>query len=320
MCGAFRRRCWLASDNAAKSGVNSAKNAAKSGFNAGKNAAKSGFNAGKNASENARARRWSRQTAPVVTPGRAARCGALAVSLLLCLCAGLASANAARCPALFNAPERHLPDAGAFHGVSPHAATLPAALACSAVPRSSGARACSSAKRGDCRNLPGSAWIRRNSPELAQCPSAARFGTVGGMIHATPTTRQQTRRAPALPTRKGLAELSTAVHHRPPCCCKKSPTKPNHAQCPSASGLGTLGSMNHATPITRQRTRRAPTLPTWKGRACTCPNLPNAAQPCPSRPVALTVSASMREMRGILASVAPLQTQRAAPVQKGSQP
>jgi hypothetical protein len=215
MCGAFMRRCWLPSDNA------------------GKNAAKSGFNAGKNASRNARARRWSLQAASVVTPGRAARSGAFAASLLLCLCAGLASANAAHRPSLLHAPERPLSDAGALHGLITSAATLPAVLARSTAPRLSGVRACSSVKRGDCRELPGAAWIRLNSPDLAQCPSAP--------------------------------------------------------------GLGTVGGMSHATPDTRQRTRRALTLRTWKGRARTCPNLPNAAQRCPARPDALPVLGRVRD-------------------------
>ncbi len=233
MCGAFVRRWWLPGDNAGKSGDNAGKNAGKSGDNAGKNAAKSSFNAGRNASRNARARRWSLQAAPVVTPGRAARSAAVAVCLLLCLCAGLASANAARRPGLLHAPGRPLSDAGVLHGLITSAATLPAVLARSTAPRLSGVRAGSSVKRGDCRYLPGSAWIRRNSPDLAQCPSAALLGTVGGMSHATPDTRQQTR--------------------------------------------------------------RALTLPTWKGRARTCPNLPNAAQRCPERPDALPVLGRVRD-------------------------
>jgi hypothetical protein len=182
MCGAFVRRWWLPGDIA--------------GSNAGDNARR---NASENASGNARARRWSLQAAPVVTPGRAARSGAFAVSLLLCLCAGLASLNAARRPGLINAPERPLSDAGALHGPSTSAATMPAVLAHSTAPRLSGVRACSSVKRGDCRDLPESAWIRLNTPDLAQCPSAPGLGTVGGMMHTTRTTRQRTRRAPALP-------------------------------------------------------------------------------------------------------------------------
>jgi len=178
MCGAFVRRWWLPGDNAGSN---------------------SGDNVRRNASGNARARRWSLQAAWVVTSGRAARSGAFAVSLLLCLCAGLASLNAARCPGLLHAPERPLADAGALHGLITSAATVPAVLARSTAPRLSGVRACSSVKRGDCRDLPGSAWIRLNTPELAQCPSAPGLGTVGGMMHATRTTRQRTRRAPALP-------------------------------------------------------------------------------------------------------------------------
>jgi hypothetical protein len=190
VCGAFVRRGWLAS----------------AGDNAGKNA-------GGNASKNARARRWSLQAAPVVTPGRAARSGALAVSLLLCLCAGQASGNAARRPGLINACERRMSDASALHGLSGHAATMPAARAPFTVPRvplvhapswtpprraNPRALARSAVKRGDRRDLPGSAWIRLNSPELAQCPSARRLGTVGAMIHATQNARERTRRAPML--------------------------------------------------------------------------------------------------------------------------
>jgi hypothetical protein len=110
---------------------------------------------------------------------------------------------------------------------------MPAVLAHFTAPRLSGVRACSSVKRGDCRHLSGSAWIRLNSPDLAQCPSAALLGTLGGMSHATPDPRQ--------------------------------------------------------------RTRRALTLHTWKGRARTCPNLPNAAQRCPARPDALPVLGRMRD-------------------------
>jgi len=44
-------------------------------------------------------------------------------------------------------------------------------------------RRCSTAKRGECRHSLGSAWIRRRSPEYAQCPSARHLGTLGAMIH-----------------------------------------------------------------------------------------------------------------------------------------
>ena len=200
MCGVFMRRWWLPGDNAGKSGDN-----------AGKNAGKSGDNAGKHASRNARARRSSLQAAPVVTPGRAVRSGAFAVSLLLCLCAGLASVNAARRPGLVTAPERPLSDAGALHGLSTSAATMPSILARSTTPRLSGVRACSGVKRGDCRDLPGSAWIRLNSPELAQCPSAPCLGTVGGMMHATQNAPHRTRRGPALPRWAPRAPTCPAV-------------------------------------------------------------------------------------------------------------
>ena len=136
MCGAFVRLCLLPGDNA--------------GSNAGDNARR-------NASGNARARHWSFQAAPVVTPGRAARPGAFAVSLLLCLCAGLASVDVARSAGLLHAPEWRLSDVGALHGSSNHASTVCAPLARSTAPRLSGLRAYSSVKCGDCRELSGSA-------------------------------------------------------------------------------------------------------------------------------------------------------------------
>ena len=68
----------------------------------------------------------------------------------------------------------------------------------------------------------------------------------------------------------------------PSWCCQTGTNGLNYAGIPSAASSGTLGGMSHATPATRQRTHRAPTLPTGKGRARTCPNLPNAAQRGPS--------------------------------------
>jgi hypothetical protein len=204
VCGAFVRRGWLASGNAGNTGDNAGKNAGKTGDNTGRNT-------GRNASESATARRWSLQAAPVVTPGRAARSGAFAVSLLLCLCAGLASVNAARCAGLISAPERHPSDASAPPGPSTHAATMPAARGPFTVPRvlllhapswtpprraTPRALARSAVKRGDRRDLSESAWIRLNSPGFAQCPRARRLGTVGTMSHATQNAREPTRRAP----------------------------------------------------------------------------------------------------------------------------
>ena len=204
VCGAFVRRGWLASGNAGNTGDNAGKNAGKTGDNTGRNT-------GRNASESATARRWSLQAAPVLKPGRAARSRAFAVSLLLCLCAGLASVNAACCPGLINAPERFLSDARALHRACTHAATMPAARAPVTAPRgpvlhalswtpprraNPRALARSTVKRGDRRNLPEFVGIRLHSPEFAQCPSARRLGTVGAMIHATQNAREPTRRAP----------------------------------------------------------------------------------------------------------------------------
>jgi hypothetical protein len=226
VCGAFVRRGWLARDNAGNTGDN-----------AGKNAGRTGENAGRSTSGNARARRWSLQAAPVVPPKRAARSGALAVSLLLCLCAGLASGNASRRPGLINAPEQRLSDAGALHGASTHAATMPAACAPFTVsrvpvlhapsctpPRRATPRALarSAVKRGDRRDLPGFVRIRLHSPKYAQCPRARRLGTVGAMIHAPQNRRERTRRAPTLARSNARARTCPEVSSS----AQECPTRP----------------------------------------------------------------------------------------------
>jgi hypothetical protein len=272
MCGAVMRR-WLAGDN--------------TGRNAG--------NTGRNASDNASARRWSLQATPVVTPGGAARSGAYSVSPLHFLYAGLASVDAARSAGLLHVPDRRLSDAGALHCSNSHASTAPGSLTHSNVLRLSGVRACSSVKRGDCRHLSGSVGIRRKSPDLAQCPDARCLGTVGGMSHATQNAPQRTRWAPALPTWTRRAYLSNAVHCYGPCPCEMGRNKSNHAQCPSAPLLGTVGSMIHATQNAPHRTRRAPALPRWEARARTCPAVAKPAQECPARTVALTVRGGTRD-------------------------
>jgi len=192
----------------------------QSGDNAGRNA---GRNTRKNAGRNTRARSWSRRAALAVTLGGAARSGAGCPPC--CLCAVLASVNAPRSACTLYVPQWPPSDAGALLLPSSHTAIT--------APRLSGLRACLGVKRGDCRDLSGFVWIRRKLPEYAQCPSAALLGTLGGMSHATPTTRQQTRGAPPVPT--------------------------------------------------------------WKGLARTWPALPNAAQRCPARPAALPVLGTMRD-------------------------
>jgi hypothetical protein len=124
-----------------------------------------GGDTGKNAGSHSRRSLWSLQAAPVVTPGRPVHSGAWAASRLCWLSTERASVNA-------GTPAR---------GATSHA------------------RACSTVKRGACRDLPGFVGIRLNSPEFAQCPSARRLGTVGAMSHATQNARHRTRRAPALP-------------------------------------------------------------------------------------------------------------------------
>jgi hypothetical protein len=99
----------------------------------------------------------------------------------------------------------------------------------------------------------------------------------------------------AAPRVRPCSSAKIRIRLDPSWWCQKSPNKSNYAYCPTALGLGTLGGMSHATPAPRQRTHRAPTLPTGKGRARTCPNLPNDAQRCPVRPVALPVVGRLRD-------------------------
>jgi hypothetical protein len=99
----------------------------------------------------------------------------------------------------------------------------------------------------------------------------------------------------AAPRVRPCSSAKLRIRLDPSWWCQKSTNKSNYAYCPTAPGLGTLGGMSHATPAARQRTHRAPTLPTGKGRARTCPNLPSDAQRCPARPVALPVVGRLRD-------------------------
>jgi hypothetical protein len=70
---------------------------------------------------------------------------------------------------------------------------------------------CACVLQSETRRLSGSAWIRRNSPDLAQCPGAALLGTVGAMSHATQNAPHRMRRAPALPRWNAHARTCPAV-------------------------------------------------------------------------------------------------------------
>jgi hypothetical protein len=158
-----------------------------------------GGDTGKSACGHSGLRLWSLQVAPVITPGRSVHSGAWAASWLCWL-------NTERASVAAGTPAR---------------GATARACACSTAPRLSGARACSSVKRGDCRHLSGSVWIRLDSPDLAQCPDARRLGTVGGMSHATQNAPQRTRRAPALPRREACATCPAVAKPAQQC-----PTRP----------------------------------------------------------------------------------------------
>jgi hypothetical protein len=65
------------------------------------------------------------------------------------------------------------------------------------------------------------AGVCLDSPEIAQCPTAPRLGTLGGMIHDTRNTRQA-RRARTLPTWKGRARPCPSL----PTTGQPCPTRP----------------------------------------------------------------------------------------------
>jgi len=234
MWGAFVRRCWLPSDDA---GRNAGDNARK---NARKNASE---NASENASGSARARRWSLQAAPVVTPRRVAvtptvtpRRAAVTPTVTpgypasaLCLIS-LEPAPVSR-KGLSPRVARSIGQAGRRAGRW----NMDGNGSREGTPSTFGAyvRRCFTVKQGVCGYPLVLARIRRRSPEYAQCPSARHLGTVGGMSHATQNAPQQTRRAPALPR--------------------------------------------------------------WEARACTCPAVAKPAQECPTRTVALTVRGGTRD-------------------------
>jgi hypothetical protein len=158
-----------------------------------------GGDTGKNAGSHSRLRLWSFQAAPVVTPGRSVHSGAWAASRLRWLNTERASVGA-----------------GTPGGTTSHACE------CSTAPRSSGGRACAATKRGDCRDLPGSVWIHRKTPESAQCPSVRHLGTLGSMSHATQNAPHRTRRAPALTRWAACARTCRAVAKPAQAC----PTRP----------------------------------------------------------------------------------------------
>lgn len=148
-----------------------------------------GGDTGNNAGSHSRRRLWSLQASLVVTPGRSVHSGAWAASLLSYLSTERANVSA-------GTPVR---------GASSHACD------CSSAPRLSGARACSSVKRGDCRELSGRVWIRLTTPEYARYPCARRLSTVGAMRHATQNALHRTRRAPALLRWEARARTCPAV-------------------------------------------------------------------------------------------------------------
>jgi len=129
---------------------------------------------------------------------------------------------------------------------------------------------------------------RPTSDAGALCGPRGHASTAPASLACSTTLRAAPRVPPYSPA--GLC-----IRPDPSWWCQKSTNKANYAYCPTAPGLGTLGGMSYATPTARQRTHWAPTLPTGKGRARTCPNLPSDAQRSPARPVALPGLGRMRD-------------------------
>jgi hypothetical protein len=192
MCGVFVRRCWLPSDAA------------------GRNA---GDNARKNASGNARARRWSLQAAPVVTPRRAAvtpRRAAVtprypAPALFLISLAPVSVSRAGLSPQV----ARYVGQAGGRAGRW----NMDGSSLREGNPFVFGAdvRRYDTVKQGVYGYPLVLARMRRKSPECAQGPSARRLVTVGGMNPATQNAPRRTRRALAPPRWAPRARTCPAV-------------------------------------------------------------------------------------------------------------
>jgi hypothetical protein len=202
-CGAFMRRCWLPGDTA-----------------------------GRTASRHARARRWSLQAAPVVTPRRAA------------VTPTVTPRRAAVTPTVtpgYPAPALCLisraPAPVSRKGISRWAGcrvrraggragrwNMDGNGSREGTPSRFGAyvRRCFTVKQGVCGYPLVLARIRRKLPEYAQCPGARHLGTVGGMSHATQNAPQRTRRAPALPRWEARARTCPEVANAGPKC----PTRP----------------------------------------------------------------------------------------------
>jgi hypothetical protein len=161
--------------------------------------------------------------------GQSLLCGALGCPCLQS--GGDAGRNTAR-HSRTRQPSREDAPAVTRRHTSRHALIQTPAVERFPAPCLSGVRAGATVKQGDSRCLRVFAGIRRRSPERAQCPTAPRLGTLGGMIHDTRNTRQ---------------------------------------------------------------VRRARTLPTWEGRARSCPSLPNTGQRSPARPGALPVLGRARD-------------------------
>jgi hypothetical protein len=239
MCGAVVRRCWLAVRNAG----NAVRNAGNAGSNTRCNTGRNAGDNARNASDNARARRWGLQAAPVVTPGGAARSLAPPASWLCCLGAGLVSEEAARCAGGLHPRARPVSDVGAHHGSSSHASTVPASLACFTAPPVRRIRPCWPAELCMRSYLPCSCQIGTSRYNYGECATAPSLGTLGGMIHATQTARQRTRRAPTPPrtdarvrTCPGLANAAQRCPTRTVSLTVRATTRDNAVRAVSHNG------------------------------------------------------------------------------------
>jgi len=239
------------------------------------------------------------QAAPLVTAGRAARRGARGAARWCCLGDGWRRAEAERRSRSLHAWQRPQVDTGARREPGrPGVAVTP-----SVTPR----RAVVTPRRASDTS---SVTPRRPPPNLAPLPAIAPAPLVGISRRAGCRVRRAGGRAGrwnmngngsrqgnpaalgACVRRCPTAKRGDCRHSRGSVWIRRNP--PEYAQCPSASHLGTLGAMNHATQNTRQA-RWSPTPPTWRGRAFTCPSLPNPGQRSPAQPSALPVLGRMRD-------------------------
>jgi hypothetical protein len=242
------------------------------------------------------------QAAALVKAGCAARCDSRGVSRWCCWGDGW-RADSGRRSRSFHAWQRPQVDTGARNEPGrPGAAVTP-----SVTPRRAAVTPSVAPRRAA---VTPSVTPRRPPPHLAPLPARAPAPLVGISRRAGCRVRRAGGRAGrwtmdgngsrqgnpaalgACVRRCSTAKRGDCRHSRGSVWIRRKSSE--YGQCPNAPRPGTLGAMIHTAQNARQA-RRAPTPPTWRGRARTCPSLPTPGQPYPARPAPLPVLGRRRD-------------------------